>query len=319
MEPLLDRRSWAAPCTRSPPTYDKDVLVVETGYPWTLDSADDSADNVLDQALRGYELSPAGQAAMMTDLNAAVVANGGLGTVYWEPAWLSTSCRTRWGQGSHWENATLFDFDGTLHAGADYLAGGYRPLDVPDAGDVISVSDAVGDAGDRDADLTAVTTVADEHATAVTASFAGDVRRWPGSLIMAIDNIVGSGGDGGRRPYDFADDERPDLLVEAQWKRRPGAGYFDSDATDLDRRRVATHDVHRTRRGRCRNRRRDHRHLGAATGSSPPVRSGVTVVRRSAVGAGALADVVEPGSPDLAVPMVIEVASNRVDQQETSR
>ena len=121
-------------------TYDKDVLVVETGYPWTLDSADDSADNILDQALRGYELSPAGQAAMMTDLNAAVVANGGLGTVYWEPAWLSTSCRTRWGQGSHWENATLFDFDGTLHTGADYLAGSYRPLNVPDAGDAISVS-----------------------------------------------------------------------------------------------------------------------------------------------------------------------------------
>jgi len=30
--------------------------------------------------------------------------------VYWEPAWISTRCRTRWGQGSGWENATFFDF-----------------------------------------------------------------------------------------------------------------------------------------------------------------------------------------------------------------
>ena len=43
--------------------YDKEVLVVETGYPWTHDAAADTADNVLDQALREYEVSPSGQAA----------------------------------------------------------------------------------------------------------------------------------------------------------------------------------------------------------------------------------------------------------------
>ena len=64
--------------------YDKDVLVVETGYPWTHESAGDTADNILDQAVREYDVSPAGQAAFLTDLTTAVVANGGLGTVYWE-------------------------------------------------------------------------------------------------------------------------------------------------------------------------------------------------------------------------------------------
>jgi arabinogalactan endo-1,4-beta-galactosidase len=30
--------------------------------------------------------------------------------VYWEPAWVSSSCWTQWGQGSHQEHATFFDF-----------------------------------------------------------------------------------------------------------------------------------------------------------------------------------------------------------------
>jgi arabinogalactan endo-1,4-beta-galactosidase len=43
--------------------------------------------------------------------------------VYWEPAWVSTSCPTRWGVGSHWENATLFDFQkgNELTPAADFL------------------------------------------------------------------------------------------------------------------------------------------------------------------------------------------------------
>ena len=44
------------------------------------------------------------------DSTQTVVENGGIGTVYWEPAWVSTKCSTRWGQGSNWDNATFFDF-----------------------------------------------------------------------------------------------------------------------------------------------------------------------------------------------------------------
>ncbi len=44
--------------------------------------------------------------------------------VYWEPAWVSTECSTRWGQGSHWENATFFDFQNgnEVHQGIDFLS-----------------------------------------------------------------------------------------------------------------------------------------------------------------------------------------------------
>ncbi len=91
--------------------YEADVIVVETSYPWTNDGAD-SAANLLgpDTLLEDYPAAPEGQSRYMTDLTQLTISNGGVGVVYWEPAWVSTRCSTRWGQGSHWENATFFDF-----------------------------------------------------------------------------------------------------------------------------------------------------------------------------------------------------------------
>jgi len=102
--------------------YRRDVVVVEAAYPWTLD-ARDSAGNLLgtDSLVDGYPATADGQRRFLLDLMAAVRGAGGLGVVYWEPAWVSTACRTRWGRGSHWENATLFDFDGRLLPGAAFL------------------------------------------------------------------------------------------------------------------------------------------------------------------------------------------------------
>ncbi|MDH3243149.1 MAG: arabinogalactan endo-1,4-beta-galactosidase [Saprospiraceae bacterium] len=90
--------------------FDRRVMIVETAYPYSLDSWDD-ANNILDQGslLTEYPATPAGQKAFMIDLTSQVVKGGGEGVIYWEPAWISTSCRTRWGRGSHWENATFFD------------------------------------------------------------------------------------------------------------------------------------------------------------------------------------------------------------------
>jgi len=102
--------------------YGRDVVVVEAAYPWTLD-AGDAAGNLLgeDSLVGGYPATADGQRRFLLDLMAAVRSAGGLGVVYWEPAWVSTGCRTRWGRGSHWENATLFDFDGRLLPGAEFL------------------------------------------------------------------------------------------------------------------------------------------------------------------------------------------------------
>lgn len=91
--------------------YGKDVIVVETGYPFTLEGAD-TATNLLgtDALVTGYPATPEGQHRFMVDLTQLTVDAGGIGVVYWEPYWVSTRCGTRWGNGSDWENATWFDY-----------------------------------------------------------------------------------------------------------------------------------------------------------------------------------------------------------------
>ncbi|MBZ0285195.1 MAG: arabinogalactan endo-1,4-beta-galactosidase [Anaerolineae bacterium] len=115
--------------------FNKDVMIVETAYPWTLDGVPESASNILgdDFLLEDYPASPDGQRQFLTDLAQTVFTNGGLGIIYWEPAWVSTPCRTLWGQGSHWENATFFDFnhDNEILPGIEFLRHDYTyPVDV---------------------------------------------------------------------------------------------------------------------------------------------------------------------------------------------
>ncbi len=111
--------------------YGKQVIVVETAYPYTADNADTSP-NLLgaDTLDSGYPATPAGQTKYMIDLTQTVVNAGGSGVVYWAPDWVSTRCKTRWGKGSGWDNATWFDMHRRLEAlpvlkflGADYRAG----------------------------------------------------------------------------------------------------------------------------------------------------------------------------------------------------
>ena len=102
--------------------FDRRVAIVETAYPWTLEGQD-AAGNILgeDSLVPGYPATPEGQERFLQDLRAQVRRAGGAGVIYWEPAWVSSSCETRWGKGSHWENATLFDFEGQLLPGAAAL------------------------------------------------------------------------------------------------------------------------------------------------------------------------------------------------------
>ena len=106
----------------------RDLLVVEAGYPWTLTGAD-GANNILgrDALEPGYPATPAGQKAYLIDMTQAVFDGGGGGVVYWEPAWISTSCYTPWGRGSHWENAAFFDFneDNEVLPGIDFINHAY--------------------------------------------------------------------------------------------------------------------------------------------------------------------------------------------------
>jgi arabinogalactan endo-1,4-beta-galactosidase len=115
-------------------TYAADVLVVETAYPFTTENADASP-NLLgeDSLIAGYPATADGQRRYLVDLTQLVLSSGGTGVFYWEPAWVSTkTCGTRWGKGSNWENAAVFDFKGqTLGSAEGWLKHAYvRPVEV---------------------------------------------------------------------------------------------------------------------------------------------------------------------------------------------
>jgi arabinogalactan endo-1,4-beta-galactosidase len=100
-------------------TYQKDVMVVETGLPWT-NSYDDNTTNVMNGVPAGYGSLPTPeiQAQWLTDLYNKMVAVGGIGIVYWEPDWVAShvaNCPSDFG-GSTWENVALFDFNNNLMA-----------------------------------------------------------------------------------------------------------------------------------------------------------------------------------------------------------
>ncbi len=112
--------------------YDRDVLVVETAYPFTLDDDAPAWQNVIDtpdELVPGYPATPAGQASALRavqDVVASAPGGRGLGTVYWEPAWTSVA-GNGWdpadpASGNAWENQAMFDFDGRLLPVAAELA-----------------------------------------------------------------------------------------------------------------------------------------------------------------------------------------------------
>lgn len=90
--------------------YNKQIMVVETAYPYMLEDVDNANNILVEGALiPGYPATLKGQLEYMLELTRQTLKGGGAGVIYWEPAWVSSSCSTLWGQGSHWENATFFD------------------------------------------------------------------------------------------------------------------------------------------------------------------------------------------------------------------
>ena len=107
-------------------TYQREVMILETAYPWTLSYADNYR-NILgaDYLIEGYEATVEGQRQFMIDLVKEVLDGGGSGVFYWEPAWITSNMKDLWGTGSSWENNTLFDFEGNAHAGFDFMMYNY--------------------------------------------------------------------------------------------------------------------------------------------------------------------------------------------------
>jgi arabinogalactan endo-1,4-beta-galactosidase len=119
--------------------YDRDVLVVETAYAFTLqDDASAPWENIIrdeSQLVAGYPATPEAQAANLRavqDVVASAPGGRGIGTVYWEPTWTAVA-GNGWdpadpASGNAWENQALFDFDGrALPALKEFAADGAEP------------------------------------------------------------------------------------------------------------------------------------------------------------------------------------------------
>jgi arabinogalactan endo-1,4-beta-galactosidase len=216
--------------------FNKDVMVVETAYPWTFDAVEETADNILNQGIRGYSISPAGQRQFMIDLTQSMISNGGLGVVYWEPAWVSTECSTRWGQGSHWENAAFFDFQNgnEVHQGIEFLGNPYLfPSELADGVIDETYGQALlqDEAGDnlkqfRHLDLLNLYAHDDTDFLYLALTVNGDVYADPwGQFLIYFDTTQdgqGAGIDVDKRPITVADPYQPEFRLDIRIEDRKG-------------------------------------------------------------------------------------------------
>jgi arabinogalactan endo-1,4-beta-galactosidase len=107
--------------------YTKDVMILETAYPWTT-AADDGYSNAFgsEPAIAGYPKTKQGQLDIMKKITQEVLDGEGVGVIYWEPAWISSSMKDLWGTGSSWENCTYFDFEGNATEAFDFMEAEYK-------------------------------------------------------------------------------------------------------------------------------------------------------------------------------------------------
>ena len=98
--------------------YDKDVIIAETAYPWTLSSGDEASSVVSSAAALPeaavYPPTPQGQAKFFAALNKMLreVPDGrGAGYFIWEPGWLPGVRASEYAGNTH-SNLTLFDWHG---------------------------------------------------------------------------------------------------------------------------------------------------------------------------------------------------------------
>ncbi|WP_310829368.1 glycoside hydrolase family 53 protein [Paenibacillus pedocola] len=104
--------------------YDKDIIVVETAYPWTLAGPEGFPLIVkeAEQLHEGYPATVEGQAAYLRELHEVIhrTRQGrGIGCYYWEPAWIPSQHEWSVGHANNWSNLTLFDYEGRALASLD--------------------------------------------------------------------------------------------------------------------------------------------------------------------------------------------------------
>jgi arabinogalactan endo-1,4-beta-galactosidase len=100
----------------------KDVMLVETAYPWGVDPEGMHSNLNAKAVLPGYPATPEGQKKFLVDLSRTVLAAGGDGVNYWAPDLVANNCAAR-NKGS---TTALFNFDGTVLPAIDFMRDGRK-------------------------------------------------------------------------------------------------------------------------------------------------------------------------------------------------
>jgi arabinogalactan endo-1,4-beta-galactosidase len=100
---------------------DKDVMLVETAYPWGIDPPGVHSNLNPKALLPGYPATPEGQKKFLVDLSRTVLDAGGDGVNYWAPDLVPNACDKR-NKGS---TTALFDFNGKVLPGIDFMQAGH--------------------------------------------------------------------------------------------------------------------------------------------------------------------------------------------------
>ena len=108
-------------------SFNKPIVLVETAFAWTNNNADTYGNLFYSTTpIEGYSFTKEDQQRYMKDLIQTLITNGGTGIMYWEPAWITSSMKDRWGKGSSWENNTFFDFSGNLLPSITFMQYNYK-------------------------------------------------------------------------------------------------------------------------------------------------------------------------------------------------
>lgn len=107
-------------------TFRKEIMVMETAYPWTTENGDSYGNIIAPEKLKAsYPATPEGQLKYMKALIQEIIDGGGKGIFYWEPAWITSAMKDSWGTGSAWDCNTLFDLNGNVNRGMRFMTWKY--------------------------------------------------------------------------------------------------------------------------------------------------------------------------------------------------
>lgn len=106
-------------------TKNKDLFLLESSYPYTLENADQQANPYNAGLYPNGVTSPALQRAFFVGLARELADAGALGLISWGSESLSTTAyiyaNDQWGKGSSWDNNSYWDAQCNLHEGIDWM------------------------------------------------------------------------------------------------------------------------------------------------------------------------------------------------------